>query len=1055
MSGQQDLVVLPAHTSTPEAPYLATIREVRRRTPSLRGRQSELADIADFATGNESYRYIVGGAWAGKTALLSSVATDTMPEDVDVVAYFLSMRESDADSNRFLAAVVPQLAELLGEVTPVADRDQFRLLWERATVRASTLDRHLLLVVDALDEDLRPDTVPSVACVLPQHAGHHSHVLVSGRPHPELPQDVAVEHPLRRATLVELRESEYAQYQRSLAEQEIAGLLSRHRSELAVDILGCLTAAAGPLSIMDIGELTSRPLLQIGRFVEESAGRSLQPVALHARQKRYQFAHASLLEHCLANPYTSHPKYLKRLTEWSLDWQRKEWRAVDPDEVPPSYFFDSYPDAISADRDRLDALLGDVYWIEHAIRISGVDNVLASLRTAARGMSRLTGARSMLNVVQRQALNLRESAGKTEPGFVLRQLCLEALACEAWVVAEACAKRLQVMADPGIIPTIVLADSEKPAASMAVKLRQQMMIGIAGGGVVTVTEEGRLLRWSLASSKARPMEVGGAFRVAGAPQASALLDGRLGIGGSDGRVWILDPSTPDSTPRLMGEVDGPLSAMTTLADGRLVTACRDRAGGVSEQGSVHVWSDDGRAFTAAEFGRICAELLAPLPNGGLLAYTADQRVLYWSSVGRRSEPICLSYGEQVISFCGLPDGRALSVVATRRGGHVVRILDPMSPVSAIFAPDSSKVSFDVRESYVDTAIALSSGYVVLATADCFLTVWSINDSQRRIGRVKMSSRVLAIAALTDGRIVALDTSGEIFIWDVEIRSDPEEIHNDRLRMSAIACGPDGSVLTARDDGYVKLWRADEVTPTSLGLQTDSVAVVVTAGGDYFSAGGFFTPSLRKWTPSGEFSESASFGWVSVMAPAPDGGFLTGGVDGRINRWHPTTSVLDPTLLGRLPRAITAIAGLPNGNVMTGDQEGVVALWSADGEAEPIQLLRLNSVVSSVAVLAGGQILLGTESGDLLSIEGPNAALTPTLLGSHPGGVIAIAAVSDHRAMSAGRDQTIRLWDTLQGVEICRLCSPVEAIDCLPSADDCAVVAVAHDGNQLSILHCPA
>ena len=147
--------------------YWATVQEIRKRTGILTGRQDELARIASFAAGDEGYRWLVGQAWAGKTALLAEAVT-TLPGDVDVVCYFLSRREADADSSRFLAAVVPQLASLLDEDPPAADSHQFRALWQRAAERADTGDRHLLLAVDGLDEDLRPPGLPvSRRCYLP------------------------------------------------------------------------------------------------------------------------------------------------------------------------------------------------------------------------------------------------------------------------------------------------------------------------------------------------------------------------------------------------------------------------------------------------------------------------------------------------------------------------------------------------------------------------------------------------------------------------------------------------------------------------------------------------------------------------------------------------------------------------------------------------------------------------------------------------------------------------------------------------------------------------
>ena len=120
---------------TGQAGVLGDGTEIRKRTGMLTGRQDELAGIASFTAGDEGYRWLVGEAWAGKTALLAEAVT-TQPGDVDVVCYFLSRREADADSSRFLAAVVPQLASLLDEDPPAADSHQFRALSQMAAERA-------------------------------------------------------------------------------------------------------------------------------------------------------------------------------------------------------------------------------------------------------------------------------------------------------------------------------------------------------------------------------------------------------------------------------------------------------------------------------------------------------------------------------------------------------------------------------------------------------------------------------------------------------------------------------------------------------------------------------------------------------------------------------------------------------------------------------------------------------------------------------------------------------------------------------------------------------
>jgi hypothetical protein len=66
--GVEALRRLPARREGAEPAYRATVREIHRRTELLVGRQRELAEIASFSVGAEGYRWLVGGAWAGKTS---------------------------------------------------------------------------------------------------------------------------------------------------------------------------------------------------------------------------------------------------------------------------------------------------------------------------------------------------------------------------------------------------------------------------------------------------------------------------------------------------------------------------------------------------------------------------------------------------------------------------------------------------------------------------------------------------------------------------------------------------------------------------------------------------------------------------------------------------------------------------------------------------------------------------------------------------------------------------------------------------------------------------
>lgn len=293
--GDLERVPLPPPPRQPPA-YRATLREFGRtlhqRMPQLLGRERELEQIAAFATGDDGYRMVEGGTFSGKTALVYEAVTVGLPPEVDAVYYFLSRRSSDASSDRFLAAVVPQLAFLCDVDAPEASVDQYRALWEGAADRAVQNGRHLLLAVDGLDEDVRPPGSPSVAGLLPALAGPHVHVLVTRQPRPELPVDVPSGHPLRMVSPTQLGPFKGAKELAELAEKEIDDLIHGDDSDLAVEVFGLLTAAVGPLSVRDLvalrangqGAPTAADARHVRLLVEERAARSVERVGRRPRK---------------------------------------------------------------------------------------------------------------------------------------------------------------------------------------------------------------------------------------------------------------------------------------------------------------------------------------------------------------------------------------------------------------------------------------------------------------------------------------------------------------------------------------------------------------------------------------------------------------------------------------------------------------------------------------------------------------------------------------------------------------------------------------------------
>jgi WD40 repeat protein len=1006
-----------------EPSYWATVREIHQRVAMLAGRDEALADLTSFATRAGGYRWLTGRAWAGKTALLAEVVT-ALQGEADVVSYFLSRREGDADSSRFLAAVVPQLAYLLDDDFQDAELSEFRALWQRAADRADAEGRHLLLVVDGLDEDLRSPGLPSVSALLPGKVGGRAHVLVSSRLQWEVPSDMPPGHLLVDTQPVELEPFTGAHQLSELARQEIDDL-TRREDGLAADVLGLLTAAAGPLAIEDLEAMTvvappSAALKRrIRKLVTVAAARSLQAVG-PTGSRRYQFAHDSLLEHAQANDDLNDPDFRGRIHQWAQGWCAAGWQpAADREMETPRYLLDTYPSTLTRDPRRLAALVGDAGWVEAAIRSVGVDRVLADLRRAAADERATDVVAAMLAAVSGQAHHLRPPQPVSQPGYVLRQICLHAAELADDRLAEDARTRLQALNGPGLVP---LWTTRRVDRALSAELGQhdaevQALAVLPDGRVVSAAAQGMRV-WEPAAPGANPVELG---HHDGAVRALAVLpDGRVAAGGDDGLVRVWDPAAPGANPVELGHHDGAVRALAVLPDGRVA------AGG--DDGLVRVWDPAAPGANPVELGHHdgAVRALAVLPDGRVVS-AAGARVRVWDAAAPRVES--LKFGHLGIGVCAvavLPDGRIVSAEAA--GTQRMRLWDAAHA-------EAAPLELGRRQRY----------------------------------------GVHAVAVLSDGRVASGGGDGRVRLWDpvrAGVTSEQGGHHDGWLR--AVGVLPDGRVISA-ESREVQIWdpAQPEAEPVEIGSEFPWVeAVAVLPDGRVVSGGGY---GIHVWEterpPSHKPTYMRQYISVKSLATLPDGRVISGGVEGAhvwgYESYEPEGQFqwgLHLVELGHLDGVVCAVAVLPDGRVVAalgraltvldgqivrGAAQGMRVWDPAAPDASLVELGHHDAAVQALAVLPDGRIVSGEDDGRVRVWDPVAPGASPVELGHHDGQVRVLAALPDGRVASGGSEY-VMVWDVSAQAEVTRQPCPVVAFATAPhtAEGECQLV-MAHEGGGIS------
>jgi WD40 repeat protein len=269
---------------------------------------------------------------------------------------------------------------------------------------------------------------------------------------------------------------------------------------------------------------------------------------------------------------------------------------------------------------------------------------------------------AMLAMVSGQAHHLRPPAPVAQPGYVLRQLWMQAAELREDDLASDLRIRLRSQPNSGLIS---MWTTRRASHAMSAELGRhddsvRAVAGLPNGRVASGGYDARVLVWDPGRPGSDPVELG---RHDGPVRALAgLPGGRVISGGSDRRVLVWDP-TSGTRADAVGRHDGlvVVAAVAGLRDGRVASG--------GDDGRVLVWDPSEPGSDPVEFGGHddSVSALAGLPDGRVASGGDDRRVLVWDPDRPGNDPVELGgHDGPVVAVAVLPDGRVVSGGTDRR-----------------------------------------------------------------------------------------------------------------------------------------------------------------------------------------------------------------------------------------------------------------------------------------------------------------------------------------------------------------------------------------------------
>lgn len=281
---------------------------------------------------------------------------------------------------------------------------------------------------------------------------------------------------------------------------------------------------------------------------------------------------------------------------------------------------------------------------------------------------------------------------------------------------------------------------------------------------------------------------------------------------SDGSVRVWDLANGIEIRRIR-DLSGAASALGVNANETLIAAARGT--------TVRVWKlmsgqrlyelrGDGGEVTAMAFGAD--------PNT-LLTGESDGTIIQWDLASGRQVRRFSDHDGEIRAIVLSADGKTMATADSDGAIYVWDFED--GTAGERFGPEEEGLSA--------LAITADGKWIASGASDGEVVLW--DNAGDRIGRFGgHDGPVVTLAFSPDGKILAsADNDTEIQLWDVEDRDDTIELEGHRDAVVGVAFEAHGRLLSASEDGIVRVW--DPATGAALARIVSTTSGWAVIGGN--------------------------------------------------------------------------------------------------------------------------------------------------------------------------------------------------------------------------------